>query len=149
MMKLANNLIAATTLAVTCEAVALGEKAGLDPKKMIEVLNVSSGRSSASEEKFPRAVLPRSFDFGFSTGLSFKDVRLCLEEAEALGMSVMVGRAARQMLEITAALYGSDSDFTMMMKTVEHLSGLDAAGQATGSASSRATTPSSPGPAAG
>jgi hypothetical protein len=37
----------------------------------------------------------------------------------------MVGRAARQMLEITAALYGSDSDFTMMMKTVEHLSGVE------------------------
>jgi 3-hydroxyisobutyrate dehydrogenase-like beta-hydroxyacid dehydrogenase len=147
MMKLANNLVAATTLAVTCEAVALGERAGLDPVKMVEILNASSGRSSASEEKFPRAILPRTFDFGFSTGLSFKDVRLCLEEAEALGMSVMVGRAARQMLEITAALYGADSDFTMMMRTVEHLSGLDR--QAAGSASSRATTPSSPAPAAG
>jgi 3-hydroxyisobutyrate dehydrogenase-like beta-hydroxyacid dehydrogenase len=125
MMKLTNNLIAATTLAVTCEAVALGERAGLDPKIMVDVLNVSTGRSSASDDKFPRAILPRTFNAGFSTGLSFKDVRLCLEEAEALGMSMIVGRAARQMLEITAALYGSDSDFTMMMKTVEHLSGVD------------------------
>ena len=126
-MKLANNLIAATTLAVTCEAVALGEKAGLDPKVMIDILNVSSGRSSASDDKFPRSILPRTFDFGFSTGLSYKDVRLCLEEAEAFGVSMIVGRAARQMLEITATLYGGDSDFTMMMKTVEHLAGLDAA----------------------
>jgi 3-hydroxyisobutyrate dehydrogenase-like beta-hydroxyacid dehydrogenase len=125
MMKLANNLIAATTLAITCEAVALGEKAGLDPKIMVDVLNVSTGRSSASEDKFPRAILPRSFNAGFTTGLSLKDVRLCLEEAEALGMSTIVGHAARRMLETTADLYGSDSDFTMMMKTVEHLSGVD------------------------
>ncbi len=125
MMKLANNLIAATTLAITCEAVALGEKAGLDPKIMVDVLNVSTGRSSASDDKFPRAILPRTFNAGFTTGLSLKDVRLCLEEAEALGMSTIVGHAARQMLETTAELYGDDSDFTMMMKTVEHLSGVD------------------------
>jgi 3-hydroxyisobutyrate dehydrogenase-like beta-hydroxyacid dehydrogenase len=128
MMKLANNLIAATTLAITCEAVALGERAGLDPKIMVDVLNVSTGRSSASEDKFPRAILPRTFNAGFTTGLSLKDVRLCLEEAEALGMSTIVGRAARRMLETTADLYGSDSDFTMMMKTVEHLSGADMPG---------------------
>jgi 3-hydroxyisobutyrate dehydrogenase-like beta-hydroxyacid dehydrogenase len=125
MMKLANNLIAATTLAITCEAVALGERAGLDPKIMVDVLNVSTGRSSASEDKFPRAILPRTFNAGFTTGLSLKDVRLCLEEATALGMSTIVGHAARQMLETTAELYGSDSDFTMMMKAVEHLSGVD------------------------
>jgi 3-hydroxyisobutyrate dehydrogenase-like beta-hydroxyacid dehydrogenase len=125
MMKLTNNLIAATTLAITCEAVGLGERAGLDPAIMVDVLNVSTGRSSASDDKFPRAILPRTFNAGFTTGLSLKDVRLCLEEAEALGMSTIVGHAAKQMLEITADLYGSDSDFTMMMKTVEHLSGVD------------------------
>jgi 3-hydroxyisobutyrate dehydrogenase-like beta-hydroxyacid dehydrogenase len=125
MMKLANNLIAATTLAITCEAVGIGERAGLDPKIMVDVLNVSTGRSSASEDKFPRAILPRTFNAGFTTGLSLKDVRLCLEEAEALGMPTIVGHAARRMLETTVDLYGEDSDFTMMMKTVEHLAGVD------------------------
>ncbi len=124
-MKLANNLIAATTLAVTCEAVTLGEKAGLDPRVMIEVLNVSSGRSSASDDKFPRSILPRTFDFGFQTGLSWKDVRLCLEEANAFGVPMVVGSAASQMLAMTAARYGLDSDFTMMMKVTEHLAGMD------------------------
>ena len=74
-MKLANNLIAATSLAVTCEAAVMGEKAGLDLKTMIDVLNVSSGRSSATDDKFPRAILPRTYDFGFTTGLSYKDVQ--------------------------------------------------------------------------
>jgi 3-hydroxyisobutyrate dehydrogenase-like beta-hydroxyacid dehydrogenase len=105
----------------------MGEKAGLDLKTMIDVLNVSSGRSSATDDKFPRAILPRTFDFGFTTGLSYKDVRLCLEEAEALGIPMMVGSATRQMLVTTASLFGSDSDFTSMMKSVEHLAGLDAA----------------------
>lgn len=127
-MKLANNLIAATSLAVTCEAATMAEKAGLDLRTMVEVLNVSSGRSSASDDKFPRAILPRSYDFGFTTGLSYKDVRLCLEEAEALGVSMMVGSATRQLLVMTAALFGGDSDFTSMMKCVEHLAGIDPAG---------------------
>ncbi len=127
-MKLANNLIAATSLAVTCEAAVMAEKAGLDLKTMVEVLNVSSGRSSASDDKFPRAILPRTYDFGFTTGLSYKDVRLCLEEAEALGVSMTVGSATRQMLVMTASLFGSDSDFTSMMKCAEHLAGFDPAG---------------------
>ncbi len=126
-MKLANNLIAATSLAVTCEAAVMGEKAGLDLKTMIEVLNVSSGRSSATDDKFPRAILPRTYDFGFTTGLSYKDVRLCLEEAEGLGVSMVVGSATRQMLVMTASMFGSDSDFTSMMKSVEHLAGIDSA----------------------
>lgn len=127
-MKLANNLIAATSLAVTCEAAVMAEKAGLDLKTMIEVLNVSSGRSSAADDKFPRAILPRTYDFGFTTGLSYKDVRLCLEEAEALGVPMVVGSATRQMLVMTASLFGSDSDFTSIMKSVEHLAGLNPAG---------------------
>lgn len=118
-MKLVNNLLAACSLAITCEGMVMGAKAGLDAKTMIDVLNVSSGRSSATQDKFPRAVLPRSFDFGFATGLSHKDVRLCLDEAEALGVPMIVGSAVRQLLAVTQALYGADSDFTSICKSVE------------------------------
>ena len=94
-------------------------KAGLDPKVMLDVINASSGRNSATEDKFPKSVLPRTFDFGFATGLSFKDVRLCLEEAEAMGVPMVVGSAVRQMLSVTNQLYGPDSDFTSMVRVVE------------------------------
>ncbi len=67
-MKLANNLMAACSMVITSEGVAMGIKAGLDPQAMIDVLNVSSGKSSATLDKWPKAVLPRSFDFGFATG---------------------------------------------------------------------------------
>lgn len=127
-MKLINNLLAACSLAITCEGMVMGAKAGLDAKTVIDVLNVSSGRSSATQDKFPRAILPRTFDFGFATGLSYKDVRLCLDEAEALGVPMVVGSAVRQMLAITNALYGPDSDFTSMCKSVEQWAGAEVRG---------------------
>ena len=68
-MKLANNILAANVLAATAEVVVMGVKAGLDPAVMIEVLNAGSGATSASRDKFPRAILPRTFDYGFATGL--------------------------------------------------------------------------------
>lgn len=127
-MKLVNNLMAATALAVTSEAMVLGAKAGLDAKTMIEVLNASSGRNSATEDKFPRAVLPRTFDFGFATALSRKDVALCLAEADALGVPMIIGSATRQVLGITEAMFGGDSDFTSMVKVFEAWSGAEVRG---------------------
>ena len=118
-MKLANNLLAASALAASCEAVVMGVKAGLDPKVMLDVINAGSGRNSATEDKFPKSVLPRTFDFGFATGLSFKDVRLCVDEAEAMGVPMVVGSAVRQMLSMTNQVYGAESDFTSMVKIVE------------------------------
>ena len=127
-LKLANNLLAAAALAVTSEAIVMGVKAGLDPALMCDVINASSGRNSATQDKFPRAVLPRSFDFGFTTGLSYKDVKLCIDEAEALGVPMVVGSAVRQFLAVTNALYGPDSDFTSMVRVVERWAGVEVRG---------------------
>jgi 3-hydroxyisobutyrate dehydrogenase-like beta-hydroxyacid dehydrogenase len=124
-MKLVNNLLGACAIAITSEGMAMGIKAGLDPAKMIEVLNGSTGRNSATQDKWPRAVLPRTFDFGFATGLCLKDVRLCVAEAEAAGVPLAVGSAVRNILERTAETYGLDSDFTAMAKLVETDAGLD------------------------
>jgi 3-hydroxyisobutyrate dehydrogenase-like beta-hydroxyacid dehydrogenase len=118
-LKLANNLLAAGVIAMTSETLAMGVKAGLDPKVMCDVINVSSGRNSATQDKFPKSVLPGTFDFGFATGLSYKDVRLCVDEAETLGVPMLVGAAVRQFLAVTQAKYGPDSDFTSMAKVVE------------------------------
>ena len=127
-MKLANNLLAAAAIALTSEAMVMGVKAGLNPKVMLEVLNAGSGRNSATQDKFPKSVLPGTFDFGFSTGLSYKDVRLCIDEAEALGVPMVCGAAGRQMLAVTNAMYGPDSDFTSMCKVVESWAGVEVRG---------------------
>jgi 3-hydroxyisobutyrate dehydrogenase-like beta-hydroxyacid dehydrogenase len=128
-MKLVNNLLSACAIAMTSEGMAMGIKAGLDPKLMIDVLNVSSGRSSATQDKWPRSVLPRTFDFGFATGLALKDAKLCIEEANAMGVPMVVGAAAQQFLSITNNIYGPDSDFTIMAKLAESWAGLDDATQ--------------------
>jgi 3-hydroxyisobutyrate dehydrogenase-like beta-hydroxyacid dehydrogenase len=126
--KLANNLLAAAALVVSSEAVAMGVKAGLDPKVLIDIINAGSGRNSATQDKFPRSVLPRTFDFGFATGLSYKDVRLCVDEAEALGVPMVVGAAVRQMLAVTQAKFGAASDFTCIAKVVEEWAGVEIKG---------------------
>ena len=123
--KLANNLLAAAALVVSSEAVAMGVKAGLDAKVLIDIINAGSGRNSATQDKFPRSILPRTFDFGFATGLSYKDVRLCVDESEALGVPMVAGAAVRQMLAITQARFGADSDFTMIAKVVEEWAGVE------------------------
>lgn len=119
MMKLVNNMVSVAALAATSEGMAMGMKFGLDPATMIDVMNASSGRNSATTDKFPRAVLPRTFDFGFQTQLSLKDMRMCLEEADAMGVPIMVGTAARTLLTITQADFGPQSDFTEMAKVLE------------------------------
>ena len=125
MMKLINNILSVAALVVTSEGMALGVKAGLDPAVMIEVLNASSGHNSATADKFPRAVLPRTFNFGFATGLSLKDVRLCLDEAEAMNVPMLVGNVVRNMLTITQSQYGAHSDFTSIAKVVEQWAGVE------------------------
>jgi len=126
--KLANNLLAASAIVLTSEAVVMGVKAGLDAKVLIDIINAGSGRNSASQDKFPKAILTRTFDFGFATGLSYKDVRLCLEESEALGVPMVAGAAVRQMLAITNARFGPDSDFTSIAKVVEEWAGVEIKG---------------------
>lgn len=123
-MKLANNLLAATTLAATSEAVVMGVKAGLDPAVMIEVFNAGSGATHASRDKFPRAVLPRTFDFGFATGLMVKDVRLCLAEAASMGLSMDIAEAVGRVWELALTETGPDSDFTAVVKPIEAAAGV-------------------------
>jgi len=122
-MKIVNNLLSASALAITSEAMVLGAKAGLDPAIMLDVINAGSGRNTATADKFPRCVLPRRFDFGFTTELLLKDVRLCLEEGDALGVPMIVGNAVRQLLAITKAGQGPGSDITQVVRTVEQWAG--------------------------
>lgn len=127
-MKLANNLLAAAAIALSSEAMVMGVKAGLNPRVMLDVLNISTGRNSATQDKFPRSILPGTFDFGFATGLSYKDVKLCIDEAEAMGVPMVCGAAVRQMLAVTNAMYGADSDFTSMCRVVESWAGVEVRG---------------------
>jgi 3-hydroxyisobutyrate dehydrogenase-like beta-hydroxyacid dehydrogenase len=123
--KLANNLLSLAAIATTAEAMTLAIKAGLDPARMIEVLNAGTGANSATRDKWPRAVLPRTFDFGFSAQLSLKDTRLALAEAQAMDVPLPTGERLAALLDRVLETYGEDADFTAMAKGVERDAGLD------------------------
>ena len=123
-MKLANNILAANVLVATAEVIVMGVKSGLDAGVMIDVLNAGSGATSASRDKFPRAILPRTFDYGFATGLMVKDVRLYLDEAKALGVPTDVAETIAALWETAARDQGLDSDFTTVIKPFEKAAGV-------------------------
>jgi hypothetical protein len=124
-MKLCNNVLSATSMAVTAEAMVMGVKAGLDPALMLEVINSGTGRNTATETKFPNEVITRRFTQGFYTGLMYKDVRLCLEEAEALQVPMWVGSAVRMMWQLANSELGPQSDFTEIVRLLEDWAGVE------------------------
>jgi hypothetical protein len=124
-MKLCNNILSATSMAVTAEAMVMGVKAGLDPQLMLEIINSGTGRNTATETKFPNEVITRRFAQGFYTGLMYKDVRLCLEEAEALQVPMWVGSAVRMMWQLANSELGPQSDFTEIVRLLEDWAGVE------------------------
>ncbi|RJG00178.1 NAD(P)-dependent oxidoreductase [Noviherbaspirillum sedimenti] len=124
-MKLINNLLAATAVAASSEALVMGAKAGLSAETMLNVINVSSGRNMATEKYFPAAVLTRRFDFGFKTELMYKDVRLCVEEAEALGVPMWIAGTVKQVWGFATSQNAGKEDMTAIIKFTEGWAGVE------------------------
>jgi 3-hydroxyisobutyrate dehydrogenase-like beta-hydroxyacid dehydrogenase len=124
-MKLCNNVLSAAATVATSESMVTGVKAGLDPRIMLDVINASSGRNTATEQKFPEVVLPRTFNQGFSAGLMKKDVDLFLSEAKALGVPVQTCEAVAALLKLTCDELGPDSDITTVIQPIEKRAGVE------------------------
>jgi 3-hydroxyisobutyrate dehydrogenase-like beta-hydroxyacid dehydrogenase len=122
--KVLNNLLSASALAITAEAVALGVRGGLSARTLLDVLNSSSGRNTASEDKFPRHVLPRTFAGGFRMELMNKDVQLCLAEAQRQGVPMVLGGAVGQLWALAAATAREGADCTEIVRMVEDWAGV-------------------------
>lgn len=125
MMKLVNNLISATNMASAFEALVLGAKAGLDADMMVNVINASTGRNSATTDKIPKSVLPGTFDYGAATKTLHKDITLGLIEAEELQVPMWVARNTRQMWEFAMTQGEGDLDFTSLIKVFERWVGVE------------------------
>lgn len=130
MMKLVNNLISAANMTAAYEALVLGAKAGLDADMMVDVINASTGRNSATTDKIPKAVLPRTFDYGATIRTIHKDVSLGLKEAEILHVPMWVGQNTRQMWEYGLTQGGADEDFTALIRYMEDWAGTQVRGRA-------------------
>ncbi len=123
-MKIINNTLYATSLIASSEALIYGVKAGLDAETMLSALNVSSGRSFATLERIPQCVLNRSFPVRFTTLLLHKDVKMCIEEAEKLGITMMVPGLVRQLLAFAIAQGDGAKDNASIIQHFEKWAGV-------------------------
>lgn len=119
LLKLLNNMLSSTAFAITSEAFVAGVKGGLDPEVMMSVINAGSGKNGATLDKFPKQVLPRTFDFGFPIGSVCKDIGLAVEECQALGVPMWVGNTVRQTWNYAAMQDGKSRDMTELVRYME------------------------------
>ena len=120
-MKLVNNIIFFGNIAVAMEALTLGAKAGLSAEQMLEVINASSGRNTATEWLIPNHVLNRAFDFGGANYIIAKDLDLWRQEVEAFETPMQLGVNMRTLYLQSMWKEGMDADITTLLKTLEEI----------------------------
>ena len=130
--KLANNMISAAGMAAAFETSAMAVKAGVDARTLIETVNASTGRNSATMDKFPAAILTRSFDYGGKLSTMYKDVFLCLEEARELNVPMWVGSNVVQLWFHAMTQGRGNDDYTALIKMIEEWAGVVVGGNESG-----------------
>ena len=130
--KLANNMISAAGMAAAFETSAMAVKAGVDARALIETVNASTGRNSATMDKFPAAILTRSFDYGGKLSTMYKDVFLCLEEARELNVPMWVGSNVVQLWFHAMTQGRGNDDYTALIKMIENWAGVVVGGNESG-----------------
>ncbi len=108
--KLVNNALSLGTLALAAEVVAEGVRQGADPATLIEAINAGSGRCVVTEEKFPRAILTGSFDYGATIGIAAKDMELFLSTCG--GTEAKATRGLASLWQEAMHRFGAEADFT-------------------------------------
>ncbi|HCH23646.1 MAG TPA: 3-hydroxyisobutyrate dehydrogenase, partial [Oceanospirillaceae bacterium] len=119
--KLINNLLCAAHLLTTAEAVAIGNKAGLDAEKLLAGINAGSGRSGVSEVNFPKWVLSEAFDSGFTMGLMRKDLALAAELVESTGLDLAMAQQVLGTWQASSETQADGDDFNRIIHTVPGL----------------------------
>jgi len=135
--KLVNNAISAAAMVASCEGVVLGVQAGLDAGTLVAAINAGSGRNAATLDKFPKAILPGTFDYGGPLGLMLKDLSLFIDEAAARGLPAGMAQAALAGWSQAAARMGPEADYSELIRPYEDDAGVQVRW--------RAASPSHPG----
>lgn len=123
-MKVVNNFLSACSVAATSEALALATKGGLNPRKVIDVLQVSTGRNYATEFKFPRFVLPRTFDDGFRIGLLNKDLNILTRLARELKVPMFIANTVQQIFGFALSQGYEQKGHTCIAQLIEGWAGV-------------------------
>jgi 3-hydroxyisobutyrate dehydrogenase-like beta-hydroxyacid dehydrogenase len=119
-------------MAAAFEASVMAVKAGVDARVLIDTINVSTGRNSATMDKFPASVLTRTFDYGGKLSTMYKDIFLCLEEARELNVPMWVGTNVVQLWFQAMTQGRGNEDYTTLIKMIEEWSGVVVGGNESG-----------------
>ncbi|MBP0446976.1 NAD(P)-dependent oxidoreductase [Roseomonas sp. SSH11] len=122
-MKALNNLMSAAGFLIGSEALLIGQRFGLDPAVMVDVLNASTGMNNSTQKKFKQFVLSRRFDAGFGLDLMVKDVSVALEVGRDTGTPTPFAALCREMWASAQVLLGPGQDHTAMAQFSERLVG--------------------------
>jgi 3-hydroxyisobutyrate dehydrogenase-like beta-hydroxyacid dehydrogenase len=121
--KAINNFLAAASFAALSEALVMAKKAGLSPGRVLEAVQVSSGRSYATERAFPQFVLSRKFDAGFLLGLMKKDLNIFASLGDDYQTPMFLGNLVHQLWEVAAKEMGSSVDYSQFVGIYEAWAG--------------------------
>ncbi|KIN57459.1 2-hydroxy-3-oxopropionate reductase [Bacillus subtilis] len=124
-IKAINNLLYGAIFVASCEAIALGVKAGINTNMMLEVISASAGRNFAIDVKFPNNVMPRDFNPGFSTDLLSKDMDIALSLAKEQNVPLAVSQVAKQFISIGQQKGMGSWDHTAIIQIFEDILGIE------------------------
>ena len=122
-MKALNNLVSAGGYLIGIEALLIGQRFGLDPTTMVDVLNASSGMNNSTQKKFKEYVLSRRFDAGFGLDLMVKDLSIALEVGRETTTPAPFSALCREMWLAAATTLGPGVDHTAVAKMFEQMTG--------------------------
>lgn len=120
-MKALNNLVSAGGFLIGIEALLIGQKLGLEPGLMVDVLNSSTGMNNSTQKKFRQFVLSRRFDSGFGLDLMVKDLSIAIEVGKEAGVPTPLSALTRELWAAAATHLGPGEDHTAVAKLAERL----------------------------
>jgi 3-hydroxyisobutyrate dehydrogenase len=124
-MKALNNLVSTGGFLIGIEALLIGQRFGLDPAVMVDVLNAATGMNNSTQKKFKQFVLSRRFDAGFTMGLLAKDLSIALQVGRETGVPAPLSALCKEMVLAAQTMFGTDADHTEMAKLCERLAGTE------------------------
>ena len=122
-MKALNNLVSTGGFLIGIEALLIGQRFGLDPAVMTDVLNAATGMNNSTQKKFKQFVLSRRFDAGFTMGLLAKDLSIALQVGRETGTPTPFSALCKELVLAAQTMFGPDADHTEMAKLCERLVG--------------------------
>lgn len=123
--KLCNQILTGSAHILVAEAMVLGTKLGLDPQRLFEVLQLSSGQCRALDRAVPEAILPRNFDAAYTVDGMIKDLECALRTARENDVRLMLPALAQQVYVEARGLGLSDRHLAAVILPMEKIAGVE------------------------